>query len=161
MLTLSRRFVMAAQAERSSGPIATSMRRCVCARRVKRRIAFSRAARFAAPPSLLSPRATNPTPPAPRHHHHHHHNRKLEDALRPTSLTIINESHKHAGHSGNPTGAADAETHFRVEVVSAEFSGKRLVQRHQAVYRLLDDEIKAGVHALSMDTRTPEEVQGK
>ncbi len=42
--------------------------------------------------------------------------------------------------------------------MSAEFEGKRLVQRHQMVYRLLDDEIKAGVHALSMETKTPGEV---
>ncbi|KAF6255926.1 bola-like protein-domain-containing protein [Scenedesmus sp. NREL 46B-D3] len=82
---------------------------------------------------------------------------KLQLALAPVSLKIINESHKHAGHSGNPTGAADAETHFRVEVISNEFEGKRLVQRHQMMYKLLDDEIKAGVHALSMDTKTPKE----
>lgn len=42
-------------------------------------------------------------------------------------------------------------------VVSNEFEGKRLVQRHQILYRLLDDEIKAGVHALSMETKTPTE----
>jgi stress-induced morphogen len=100
----------------------------------------------------LSPKQTTPNTP-----------RKLEAALKPTSLSIVNESHKHAGHSGNPSGAADAETHFRVEVVSAEFDGKRLVARHQIIYRLLDDEIKVGgVHALSMDTRTPGEVtEGK
>jgi stress-induced morphogen len=45
----------------------------------------------------------------------------------------------------------------RVEIVSQEFEGKRLVQRHQIMYKLLDDEIKAGVHALSMDTKTPKE----
>ncbi|KAI8465346.1 MAG: bola-like protein-domain-containing protein [Monoraphidium minutum] len=83
--------------------------------------------------------------------------RKLEAALKPVRLDIINESHKHAGHSGNPSGAADAETHFKVVVVSGEFDGKRLVARHQMMYRLLDDEIKAGVHALSMETKTPEE----
>jgi BolA protein len=44
-----------------------------------------------------------------------------------------------------------------VEVISDEFEGKRLVQRHQMMYRLLDEEIKAGVHALSMDTKTPTE----
>jgi BolA protein len=44
-----------------------------------------------------------------------------------------------------------------VEVISNEFEGKRLVQRHQMMYKLLDDEIKAGVHALSMDTKTPKE----
>lgn len=45
----------------------------------------------------------------------------------------------------------------RVEVISSEFDGKRLVARHQMMYKLLDDEIKAGVHALSMDTKTPQE----
>lgn len=46
----------------------------------------------------------------------------------------------------------------RVEIVTKAFEGKRLVQRHQMMYQLLDDEIKAGVHALSMDTKTPKEV---
>lgn len=41
--------------------------------------------------------------------------------------------------------------------MSEEFAGKRLVQRHQLVYRLLDQEIKDGVHALSMVTKAPEE----
>ena len=39
--------------------------------------------------------------------------RKLAEALTPASLSVVNESQKHAGHSGNPSGAADAETHFR------------------------------------------------
>jgi len=82
--------------------------------------------------------------------------RKLE-ALSPVVLNIVNESYKHAGHAGNPGGGPDAETHFRVEIVSKEFEGKRLVQRHQLMYKLLDDEIKAGVHALSMETKTPQE----
>ena len=42
-------------------------------------------------------------------------------------------------------------------MISTEFEGKRLVARHQMMYKLLDDEIKAGVHALSMDTKTPQE----
>lgn len=100
-------------------------------------------------------------------------------------MNIIDESYKHAGHSGNPSGDPNAETHFkqvvqlvlldvaalvlpcsqpqtdrahrRLEIVSSEFDGKRLVQRHQMVYRLLDEELKNGVHALSMDTKTPAE----
>lgn len=36
----------------------------------------------------------------------------LQDTLQPTSLDIKNDSNKHAGHTGNPTGAPDAETHF-------------------------------------------------
>jgi BolA protein len=39
--------------------------------------------------------------------------RKLEEALSPSVLNIVNESHLHAGHMGNPSGAPDAETHFK------------------------------------------------
>lgn len=39
--------------------------------------------------------------------------RKLETNLAPLVLNIVNESHKHAGHAGNPGGGPDAETHFR------------------------------------------------
>ena len=31
------------------------------------------------------------------------------------SLNVVNDSHKHAGHAGNPGGEPDAETHFRIE----------------------------------------------
>lgn len=30
--------------------------------------------------------------------------RKIREGLQPVKLDIMNESHKHAGHSGNPTG---------------------------------------------------------
>ena len=88
--------------------------------------------------------------------------RKLTDALRPVRLTVTNESHLHAGHSGNPSGAPDAETHFRVEVVSAGFQGLAAVKRHRLVYGLLKDEMQTpdrpvGIHALALKTRTPEE----
>lgn len=39
--------------------------------------------------------------------------KKLTSHLSPVVLNIINESHKHAGHAGNPGGGPDAETHFR------------------------------------------------
>jgi stress-induced morphogen len=39
--------------------------------------------------------------------------RKLTEGLSPVVLNIVNESHKHAGHAGNPGGGPDAETHFR------------------------------------------------
>lgn len=38
---------------------------------------------------------------------------KLESALKPVRLDIIDESYKHAGHAGNPSGSPDAETHFK------------------------------------------------
>lgn len=47
--------------------------------------------------------------------------------------------------------------HFYATIVSAEFAGKRLVQRHQLVYAALGDRMKAEIHALSIKAYTPEE----
>ncbi len=47
--------------------------------------------------------------------------------------------------------------HFYATIVSPEFAGKRLVQRHQLVYAALGDRMKAEIHALSMKAFTPDE----
>ena len=47
--------------------------------------------------------------------------------------------------------------HFQAVIVSAEFSGKSRVQRHQRVYQALGERMREEVHALSMQTFTPEE----
>jgi acid stress-induced BolA-like protein IbaG/YrbA len=50
--------------------------------------------------------------------------------------------------------------HWYATLVSAEFEGNRLIQRHQRVYATLCDKIKTDeVHALSMKTYTPAEWQ--
>jgi BolA protein len=75
---------------------------------------------------------------------------KLTKDLRPTHLEVINESHRHSVPPGS-------ETHFKVVVVSDAFRGQRLVQRHQSINGLLAGELADGLHALSMETLTPEE----
>ena len=48
--------------------------------------------------------------------------------------------------------------HWYATIVSAEFEGKRLMQRHQRVYATLGAKIQNDeVHALSMKTLTPGE----
>ena len=47
--------------------------------------------------------------------------------------------------------------HFEAEIVCADFAGKSRIQQHQMVYGALGDRMKAGIHALSMRTLTPEE----
>ncbi len=49
--------------------------------------------------------------------------------------------------------------HFFATIVSPEFQGLRAVQRHQKVYAVLGDRMKAEIHALSFKTLTPEEFQ--
>ncbi|CAL5019400.1 unnamed protein product [Urochloa decumbens] len=80
----------------------------------------------------------------------------LERALSPVELEIEDISHLHKGHAG--VAGSNGETHFNVRVVSKEFEGKSLLKRHRAVYDLLQDELKTGLHALSIDAKTPSEV---
>jgi acid stress-induced BolA-like protein IbaG/YrbA len=47
--------------------------------------------------------------------------------------------------------------HFQAVVVSGAFSGKSRVQRHQLVYKALGERMREEIHALSMQTLTPEE----
>ena len=47
--------------------------------------------------------------------------------------------------------------HFEAVIVSAAFNGKRKVQQHQVVYHALGDRMREEIHALSMQTLTPEE----
>ena len=47
--------------------------------------------------------------------------------------------------------------HFFATIVSNEFEGLRLVQRHQKVYAALGDRMKAEIHALSFKALTPAE----
>ena len=79
---------------------------------------------------------------------------KLEEALQPLSLEVIDESHQHAGHMMHPGGVeARGETHFRIKIVSAAFSGKSRLERHRMINALADAELKAGVHALAIEAK--------
>lgn len=51
--------------------------------------------------------------------------------------------------------------HFEALIVSSAFEGKRPIQRHQIVYGVLGDRMRAEIHALSMTTLTPEEWQAR
>lgn len=78
---------------------------------------------------------------------------RLRAALRPQRLEIKDESAKHAGHAG----ARDGGGHFDVTIVSAEFAGKSLLQRHRLVYDALGEKMRRDIHALSIHALTPDE----
>jgi BolA family transcriptional regulator, general stress-responsive regulator len=82
--------------------------------------------------------------------------RKLTERFTPARLEIVDESHRHAGHTG---ARADGETHFAVTIVSAAFAGHNRVTRQRLVYQALAEELATRVHALSLATLTPDEDQ--
>ncbi|MBM3516877.1 MAG: BolA/IbaG family iron-sulfur metabolism protein [Alphaproteobacteria bacterium] len=75
---------------------------------------------------------------------------KVRQAFAPSHLAVINESHRH----NVPPGS---ETHFKLVIVAQGFAAQSRVQRHQAVNRVLAEELRGGVHALSLQTMTPQE----
>ena len=79
---------------------------------------------------------------------------KLRDAFAPEAFALIDESERHRGHSGWREGG---ESHFRLEMVSAEFAGKGRVDRQRAVNAVLAEELGGPVHALAMELRAPGE----
>lgn len=72
---------------------------------------------------------------------------RLEPALAPTHLEIIDESHLHVGHAG----AKDGRGHFRVRIDSPRFAGLRRLQQHRLVYDALDDLMQTDIHALAIE----------
>ena len=74
--------------------------------------------------------------------------RKLREALDPTLIEVIDESNQHHGHAGaHPSG----ESHFRIRISSAAFSGKGRVAQHRMVNAVLAHELKTRVHALAIE----------
>lgn len=75
-------------------------------------------------------------------------------ALAPTYLDLENESMYHAGYFDGK------ESHFKLTIASEAFTGKRLVQRHQQVFALVNDLLAQGggtIHAFSIHAYTPGE----
>jgi BolA family transcriptional regulator, general stress-responsive regulator len=75
---------------------------------------------------------------------------KITAAFEPEFLAVLNESHMHSV-------PADSETHFKLTLVTSKFNGLRQVQRHQAIYQCLTEELQQGVHALALHTFNPDE----
>ncbi|MEM7710687.1 MAG: BolA family protein [Pseudomonadota bacterium] len=72
---------------------------------------------------------------------------RLSEALAPTRLEVVNESHRHAGHAGDD---GSGESHWHLVVSSPAFAGKTRVARHRMVHAALGD-VMPRIHALSMD----------
>lgn len=52
---------------------------------------------------------------------------------------------------------SDDNVHFEAVVVAPQFAGQRTLKRHQLVYGTLGAAMGGEIHALSLETLTPEE----
>ena len=75
-------------------------------------------------------------------------------ALKPESLEILDESGAHTGHAGAQSGGG----HYQLVIVSREFDGKPVQQRHRMVYDALGPMMKKEIHALAIKAYAPGEI---
>ena len=81
---------------------------------------------------------------------------RLESAIAPASLEVIDDSHQHHGHAGHR--GDDAESHFTVKICAADFAGQSRIARQRAVYAALGDLVAPDrVHALRIFASAPGE----
>lgn len=79
----------------------------------------------------------------------------LRQRLNPAHLEVLDEGAAHAGHANAGKG------HFRVRIVASCFEGLKPLQRHRIVNEALSALFGTGLHALAMETLTPEEFSRK
>lgn len=79
---------------------------------------------------------------------------RLEQALAPEHIEIVDESHRHAGHVGARESGGG---HFNVTIVAECFRDQSSVQRHRMVYAPLNDLMPHEIHALSIRALTADE----
>ena len=80
--------------------------------------------------------------------------RRLDSALSPVEVELIDDSEKHRGHGGyNPAG----ESHFTLKICSAAFAGKTRIERQRMVYKALGELMDGRVHALQIRASAPGE----
>jgi BolA protein len=72
----------------------------------------------------------------------------------PQKIVIEDQSELHGGHAGAQPGG---QTHYRLTLVSTAFDGHSRVARQRLVYHALREEFETGLHALSLDLKTPSE----
>lgn len=72
----------------------------------------------------------------------------LEQVFQPTTLQVVNESHKHSGHSGDD---GSGESHWKVVISAPAFAPMTRVARHRAVHAALGPAIIGRLHALALE----------
>lgn len=83
---------------------------------------------------------------------------RIETQLRarfsPVHFVLTDQSGQHAGHAGARPGG---ETHYHLAMRASAFDGLSRVARQRLVYDTLREEFDTGLHALSLDLKTPPE----
>lgn len=70
-------------------------------------------------------------------------------------MELADESALHAGHAGAKGGGG----HYRLTIVSQQFSGKNTLARHRMIYAALGPMMQQQIHALAIRAYAPDEAE--
>ena len=73
---------------------------------------------------------------------------RLQEALSPRELDVVDDSESHRGHAGFQEGG---ESHFNVRIRAEAFNGLSRIARHRAVHGAIGPELMGRIHALALD----------
>jgi BolA protein len=77
----------------------------------------------------------------------------LAQAFPGSRITLRDDAALHEGHPGRPAGFG----HFSLEIVSEQFTGRALLERHRMIHHALGSLADWRVHALAITARAPGE----
>ncbi len=78
---------------------------------------------------------------------------KISNSINIQTIDVKDNTYMHSGHAGA------GGLHIILKIVSEAFKDVSIVNRHQMIYRIFQDEIASGkIHAISMDLKSPDEI---
>jgi BolA protein len=83
---------------------------------------------------------------------------RLNAALAPSRLDLLDQSALHAGHAG---ARPEGESHFQLTIVAEAFAGKSRIERQRMVFAALGDLMQTEIHALAITALTPAEAAAR
>ncbi|MBL6719380.1 MAG: BolA family transcriptional regulator [Candidatus Marinimicrobia bacterium] len=78
--------------------------------------------------------------------------KKISDEIIVDYINVYDYTAQHENHA-----TFEGNYHLSMTLVSPDFESMSLIERHQLVYKALDEYMHGEIHALTMKTLTPEE----
>ena len=76
----------------------------------------------------------------------------IKSEMKIIKISIADFSNNHKNHQGNSGGG-----HYQAVIISDDFEGLSLLERHKKIYSILGNLMQNEIHAFSMKTYTNEE----
>ena len=76
----------------------------------------------------------------------------IKSEMKIVKISIADFSNNHKNHQGNSGGG-----HYQAVIISDDFEGLSLLERHKKIYSILGNLMQNEIHAFSMKTYTNDE----